>query len=217
MDFQQAIAWVSGHDIAIKGYIAKYRNFSPYEECDYMQEAFEAAMIAAIRSTEKNLVFEAVFWTVFRSQISVITPSPDILTHGSNSIPSNFCSDDLTAISDKATKKIQKEPDTEAVYNSISHLLTEKERQVLYLSLGIGMEGKLSNYEIADRLGCVVSNVRDILNRALVRIKNLIEKGSIVSSDIFIRYTYREGECYEPCTNRTAVLVNTTESFETND
>lgn len=179
MDFQQAMTWVSEHESAIKGYIAKYRNFSPYEECDYMQEAFEAAMIAAIRSRERNLVFEAVFWKVFRSQISVITPSPDILTHGSNSIPSNFCSDDLTAISDKATKRRQKEPDTEAVYNSISHHLTEKERQVLYLSLGIGMEGKLSNYEIADHLGCVVSNVRDILNRALARIKNLVEKGSI--------------------------------------
>lgn len=179
MDFQQAMAWVSEHESAIKGYIAKYRNFSPYEECDYMQEAFEAAMIAAIRSREKNLVFEAVFWKVFRSQISVITPSPDILTHGSNSIPSNLCSDDLTAISGTATKMRQKEPDTEAAYNSISHLLTEKERQVLYLSLGIGMEGKLSNYEIADRLGCVVSNVRDILNRALARIKNLVEKGSI--------------------------------------
>ena len=45
MDFQQAMAWVSEHESAIKGYIAKYRNFSPYEECDYMQEAFEAAMI----------------------------------------------------------------------------------------------------------------------------------------------------------------------------
>jgi RNA polymerase sigma factor (sigma-70 family) len=179
MDFQQAVVWVKENEAVIKGYIGKYRSFSPYEERDYMQEAFEAAMIAALRSREKNLVFEAVFWKVFRNHISVITPSPDILTHGSNSIPSNFCSDDLTALSGKATKRKQREPDTEAVYNSISHFLTEKERQVLYLSLGIGMEGKLSNYEIADRLGCVVSNVRDILNRALTRIKFLVEKGSI--------------------------------------
>lgn len=179
MDFQQAVVWVKENEAVIKGYIAKYRNFSPYEKRDYMQEAYESAMIAALRSREKNLIFEAVFWKVFRSQISVITPSPDILTHGSNSIPSNFCSDDLTAISGTAMKRRQKEPNTEAVYNSISHLLTKKERQVLYLSLGIGMEGKLSNYEIADRLGCVVSNVRDILNRALARIKYLVEKGSI--------------------------------------
>ena len=179
MDFQQATAWVSEHETAIKGYIAKYRNFSPYEECDYMQEAFESAIIAALRSREKNLIFEAVFWKVFRSQISVITPSPDILTHGSNSIPSNLCSDDLAAISGKATKRRQKEPDTEALYNSISHLLTEKERQVLFLALGIGMEGSLSNYEIAERLGCVVSNVRDIIKRALERIKTHVGNGTI--------------------------------------
>jgi DNA-directed RNA polymerase specialized sigma24 family protein len=41
------------------------------------------------------------------------------------------------------------------------------------------MEGRLSNYEIAERLGCVVSNVRDILNRALDRIKTLVGNGAI--------------------------------------
>jgi len=179
MDFQQAAAWVKDHQPVIKGYIAKYRKFSPYEECDYMQEAFEAAMIAAVRSKQKHIRFEAAFWKVFRSQISVITPSPDILTHGSNSIPSHLCTEDLTAISGKRNKGRQKQPNTEAIYNSICHLLTEKEQQVLYLSLGIGMEGRLSNYEIAERLGCVVSNVRDILNRAMERIKALVSSGAI--------------------------------------
>jgi len=179
MNFQQAETWVKAHEKAIKGYISKYRIFSPYEECDYMQEAFEAAMIATIRSKQKNLHFEAAFWKVFRSHISVITPSPDILTHGSNSIPSHLCTEDLTAISSKHTKGRSKQPDTEVIYNSIGHLLTEKERQVLSLSLGIGMEGKLSNYEIAEQLGCVVSNVRDILNRALKRIKAHVGNGTV--------------------------------------
>jgi RNA polymerase sigma factor (sigma-70 family) len=179
MDFQQADVWVKDHEAVIKGYIAKYRKFSPYEECDYMQEAFEAAMIASVRSKKKHIRFEAAFWKVFRSQISVITPSPDILTHGSNSIPSHICTDDLTSISRKRTKGKSKQPDTEAIFNSICHLLTEKEQLVLYLSLGIGMEGRLSNYEIAERLGCVVSNVRDILNRALDRIKTLVGNGAI--------------------------------------
>ena len=50
---------------------------------------------------------------------------------------------------------------------------------MLYLALGIGMEGNLSNYEIAERLGCVVSNVRDIISRAMDRIKGLVDNGSI--------------------------------------
>lgn len=83
MDFQQATEWVKENGAVIKGYIAKYRRFSPYEESDFMQEAFEAAMIAVMRSRQKRLNFEAAFWTVFRSQISVITPSPDMPTHGS--------------------------------------------------------------------------------------------------------------------------------------
>lgn len=179
MDFQQAMAWVREHETSIKGYIAKYRNFSPYEECDYMQEAFEAAMVAALRSRQKQLNFEAVFWTVFRSQISVITPDPDSPTHGSNSIPSHYCSDDLQTVSEHVANRRQKEPDVEMIFQSVRHHLTEKEQQVLYLALGIGMEGYLSNYEIKDRLGCVVSNVRGTLDRALDRIKRLVEKGII--------------------------------------
>ncbi len=179
MDFDRAFAWVNENEAVIKGYIAKYRNFSPYEECDYMQEAFESAFIAANRCSEKKIKFEAAFWKVFRSQISVITPAPDILTHGSNSIPSHVCSDDLTYVAENSAKGIQKEPDIEAIFQSVRHHLTEKEQQILYWALGIGREGKLSNYEIADRLGCVVSNVRDILSRSLDRIKSLVEKGSI--------------------------------------
>lgn len=179
MDFQQAMAWVSEHKTAIKGYIAKYRNFSPYEECDYMQEAYEAAMIAALRSREKNLVFEAVFWKVFRNHISVITPSPDILTHGSNSIPSHVCSDDLTTVAENRAERRQKDPDIEMIFQSMRHHLTDKEQQVLYYTLGIGMEGRMSNYEIADRLGCVPSNIRDIHKRAFQRIETLVKKGII--------------------------------------
>ena len=179
MDFHKAVEWIKDNDSVIKGYIAKYRKFSPYEECDFMQEAFEAAMIAAMRSKKKQICFEAAFWTVFRSKISVITPSPDMLTHGSNSVPSNLCKEDLSDVSGKRSRKRRKQQDIEAIYNSICHLLTKKEQQVLYLSLGIGKEGKLSNYEIANRLGCVVSNVRDILNRALERIRSLVSNGTI--------------------------------------
>ncbi|HEY6874248.1 MAG TPA: sigma-70 family RNA polymerase sigma factor [Geobacteraceae bacterium] len=179
MDFLEATAWVRGNEKVIKGKIAKYRKFSPYEECDYMQEAFEAAMIAVRKSREKGIRFEAAFWTTFRNQIGVFTPCPDIRTHGSNSVPSHLCSLDIDSVSLKARKRRRRKPDIEAIYCSICHLLTYKERQVLYLSLGIGDEGELSNYEIAERLGCVVSNVRDTLSRAYERIKRLTREGVI--------------------------------------
>jgi RNA polymerase sigma factor (sigma-70 family) len=179
MDSEMAIAWIKENKPVIKGYIAKYRNFSPYEECDYMQEAYESAIVAAIRCYEKQIKFEAAFWKVFRNQISVITPAPDILTHGSNSIPSHVCTDDLTIVAGINTINKQQKPDIVKIFNSVRHHLTDKEQQVLYWALGIGMEGKMSNYEIAERLGCVVSNVRETINRALDRIKSLVEKGLI--------------------------------------
>jgi hypothetical protein len=179
MDFLEAAEWVRENEKVIKGKIAKYRWFSPYEECDYMQEAFVAALIAATKSRDKDIPFEAAFWKTFRDQIGVITPCPDIKTHGSNSVPSHLCSVDIDSVSLEDRRRHRRRPDIEMLYRSICHLLTEKERQVLYLWLGIGIEGELSNYEIAERLGCVVSNVRDIQERAMRRIRKLVGEGVI--------------------------------------
>jgi hypothetical protein len=179
MNFFEAAEWVRANETAIKGKIARFRQFSPYEECDYMQEAFEAAMIAATMSRERGVNFKAAFWKLFRNQIGVVTPCPEIKTHGSNSVPSHVCTVDfnLTLLRDR--KRSRRTPDIERIYRSISHLLTEKEQQVLYLALGIADEGALSNYEIAKRLGCVVSNVRDTLERAMGRIRKLVGEGAI--------------------------------------
>ena len=56
MDFLMAVEWVRDNEAVIKGNISRYRNFSPYEECDYMQEAFEAAMIATLRCQKKQIL-----------------------------------------------------------------------------------------------------------------------------------------------------------------
>jgi RNA polymerase sigma factor (sigma-70 family) len=180
MDFLMAVEWVKNNEAVIKGNIFKYRNFSPYEECDYMQEAFEAAMIATMRFKAKEISFEAAFWKIFRRQVSLITPNPDDVSNGSNSVPSHLCSVDLDSISMKQrTKRRIKKPDIEAIYHAVRHFLTEKEQQILHMSLGISDEGRLSNYEIAERLGCSVANVRDILGRANKRLKGLVMKGTI--------------------------------------
>lgn len=185
MDFQMAVEWVRSNEAVIKGNIVKYRYFSPYEECDYMQEAFEAAMIATLRVKAKEISFEAAFWKIFRRQVSLFTPNPDDKSNGSNSIPSHLCSVDLDSVSIKQrTKRRRNKPNIEAIYYAVSHFLTEKEQQILYMSLGIADEGRLSNYEIAERLGCSVTNVRDILGRANKRLKCLVMKGNIDPSKL---------------------------------
>ena len=180
MDYLSAVEWVRDNEAVIKGNISRYRNFSPYEECDYMQEAFEAAMIATLRVKTKEISFEAAFWKIFRRQVSLFTPNPDDSSNGSNSVPSHLCSVDLDSISMKLrTKKRSKKPDIDAIYHAVCHYLTKKEQQILHMSLGISNEGRLSNYEIAERLGCSVANVRDILGRANRRLKSLVMNGTI--------------------------------------
>ncbi len=176
MDFQNAAQWVTDNETIIKGFIHKYRNFSPYEECDFMQEAFEAAMIATVRSREKEIPFESAFWMIFRNQINEITPHPGY-TKGSNSVPSHLCTGDRSLSRIQARR--QQQPDIEALYNYVSKVLTEKERTVLSLSLGLGDEGRLNQKEIAQRLGCVESNVRDTLKRGLNRIHDKVRSGAI--------------------------------------
>lgn len=183
MDFQHAAEWVKHNESIIKGFIAKYRNFSPYEECDFMQEAFVAAMIATLRTQQKGIAFEAAFWVIFKDQVSVITPHPDVKTHGSNSVPSHLCTGDLELVANKQAQR-HRQLDIEPIYNAICHVLTDKERYVLSFSLGLGCEGKLSNREIAHRLGCVESNVRDIFQRAMNRIRSQVLSGAIIPPSI---------------------------------
>jgi len=137
-------------------------------------------MIATMRAKAKEISFEAAFWKIFRRQISLFTPNPDDTSNGSNSVPSHLCSVDIDTVSIRQKpKRRRKKPNVEAIFRAVSHLLTEKERQILYMALGISDEGRLSNYEIAERLGCSTANVRDILGRANKRLKGLVMKGTI--------------------------------------
>ena len=59
MEFSEAVNWVKSNQGLIKKTIGKYSMFSPYEENDYMQDAFESAMVATLRSKSKGISFES--------------------------------------------------------------------------------------------------------------------------------------------------------------
>lgn len=178
MDFFKAMQWVLDNEPTIKSKIRQYQKFTPYEMCDFQQEAYEAAFVAVIRSQEKNIPFEAAFWTTFRNKISVLTPDPNF-THGSNSIPSHICYGDIESV-EQTSHRCDEGTDIEAIFETISHHLTERERETLSLSLGVAEQGKLTTHEIAKLYGCSDFNVRDTLKRAFRRIKQLADNGTIV-------------------------------------
>ena len=178
MDFSEAVDWVKRNEGLIKKTLGKYYMFSPYEENDYLQDAFESAMVAVLRSNTKKISFESAFWQVFRKNLSIVTPNMNTTRYGSNSVPSNLCSEDIDTIL-IAQRRENPEPDIDAIFNMIRSHLTEREKAVFTLALGLTDMGALSSYEIAECLKCSTTNVREACNKAFERIKRLVGEGVI--------------------------------------
>jgi DNA-directed RNA polymerase sigma subunit (sigma70/sigma32) len=107
-----------------------------------------------------------------------MTPNHGYASCGSNSVPSHLCVVDIDTVV-IPQKEEENGPDIEVIYNMVYPYLTGREQRMLCLKLGLTYEGALSNYEIARLLGCGESNVRDALNKALKRIRELVRRGII--------------------------------------
>lgn len=178
MDFSEAIDWVKSNEGLIKKTLSKYYMYSPYEEDDYMQDAFESAIVAALKSQGKQISFESVFWQDLRKNLSLVTPNMNTSRYGSNSVPSFLCLEDVdvTAI---AQREVTPELDLEAIFRKIRKHLTQREKAVFVLALGLTEKGTLTNYEIAECLRCSPANVRQAFSKAIERLKRLIGEGVI--------------------------------------
>jgi RNA polymerase sigma factor (sigma-70 family) len=178
MDFAEAIDWVRRNEGLIRKTLGKYYMYSPYEEQDYLQDAYESAMVAVLKSQRKSISFESAFWQDFRKNISLVTPNTKSTRYGSNSVPSYLCSEDID-ITPIAQQEQTPELDLEALFKKIRRHLTEREKTVFTLALGLTDKGTLTNYEIAECLKCSPTNVREAYNKAFERIKRLIREGVI--------------------------------------
>jgi RNA polymerase sigma factor (sigma-70 family) len=186
MDFSEAIDWVKSNEGLIKKNLGKYYMYSPYEEDDYMQDAFESALVAVLKSQGKQISFESAFWQDFRKNLSTVTPNMNTTRYGSNSVPSFLCQEgiDVAAI---AQREATPKPDMEAIFRKIRRHLTQRERVVFTLALGLTEKGTLTNYEIAECLRCSPANVRQAFSKAIERIRRLVGEGAIDPSRLRLR------------------------------
>jgi len=182
MDFMTAIEWVGKSEKRIRRKIETYRIYAPYEDKDFLQEAYLSALLAVYRSAGKGIAFEAAFWTIFTERLGKMTPNSES-NSGSNSIPSHLCDTEIESV-DIAWSEPCLEPDIEAIYFKLSRYLTRREQRVMRLALGITYMGRLSYYEIASHLVCGESNVRDAFDRALDRIRELVRSGRVVPEEL---------------------------------
>ncbi|TYO96805.1 hypothetical protein EDC39_11293 [Geothermobacter ehrlichii] len=180
MTAEDAVTWVNRNAHAIRGHIRKYLPFVPYDQEDFMQDAFEAALIAARIASEREIPFAACFWVTLRSKISSVTPHPESAHHsGSSSPPSTLCSsedglDRVEARPPSITDRI----DMDRLFWMISRFLTQKESRVLGMAIGLD-GGRRGIREIARILGCTPANVRQTLSRAYQRLSRLVESGQL--------------------------------------
>ncbi len=180
MDFDAAVKWVTENKALIIKKANHYCQYGPYEPADYIQTAYEASLVAVLRCQAKDLEFKPVFWSVFKTMVREVTPYPRY-KNGSNSIPSDFCSNiEDEDLADDYTDDDPEPPDfVGLMYQSACDYLPKVEREVLALTLGITDEGVLNKREIAEKRSCSLENVKQTIRRSLTRIESLINEGVI--------------------------------------
>ncbi len=205
---EDAILWVDQNAKQIQGHTRKYLPFAPYDQEDFLQDAYEAALEAVNVSADRQIPFPACFWILFKGKVSDVTPNPGSKRNaGSPSPPSTFC--DWTDFSrdefDQATMDDNAESlssiDIDKVYPLIQHYLTPVEERVLELLLGIH-DGPMKIREAARHLDCSPANVRQALNRVCSRLSALVEQGELslhlVDGEIIKQQFHQEDSVSQP-------------------
>lgn len=176
---EEAVAWVDQNAKIILGHTRKYLPFAPYDQEDFLQDAYEAALEAAKVSAERKIPFPACFWVTFKGKISEVTPYPDSSRHaGSPSPPSTVCCSmeffDWGSSPSASLFAI----DIDRLFLVIRKHLTPVEDKVLGLALGL-RDGRKTIREIARDLNCSPANVRQALNRTYSRLSSLVQSGQL--------------------------------------
>lgn len=185
MTAEDAIAWVDENTKQIAGHSRKYLPYAPYDQEDFLQDAYEAALEAATLSMERQFFFPACFWTLYKGKISAVTPNPDSRCKAGSSAPPRTSCDS----SDFTSKLFSQEEtpchldllfniDIDQIYPFVRHCLTPKEEQILEALLGIH-GGTMKIKEAARHLKCSPANIRQALNRACRRISSLVANGEL--------------------------------------
>ena len=178
MQITDCFQWVDANRLAIIRFSNRYRGYAPYDAEDFMQNAHLAAVeaLGVVCKTEGRVRFPQAFWVRFRAVLAMQVPHPESKGSCSHSIPVSDCScleeDRYPGEWDPwgGADGVSREMRCNAVIEHMLPKLDTRELLILEGALGIGPFGYLSNYEMATRLGCVVSHVRSIRKRVVAKL-----------------------------------------------
>lgn len=180
MTAEEAVNWVKRNRGMIIDETKKYQLFTPYDRKDFIQDAYEAAIVAAALADRKGLAFEGCFWRIFQRNVSNLVPNPDARGHaGSNSPGSHLCVDVdlLENVLPCPEEPTGSQIDPSRLFLAVCDHLSTNEKQVWKRALGVTAKGRMSQYEIAEELGCSVVNVRQTVQRVIKRLSALTRTG----------------------------------------
>ena len=175
----EAVAWVDQNARMIQSHTRKYLSYAPYDQEDFLQDAYEAAIVAARVSADRQIPFPPCFWITFKGEIAGVTPYPDSGHHaGSFSPPTTMCfSSEFFDWGNNSAGTLF-HIDIERVYWIIREHLTPADDELLEMALGI-RGGRKAIREIARDFGCSPANIRQKLNRIYRRLARLVESGHL--------------------------------------
>jgi RNA polymerase sigma factor (sigma-70 family) len=182
MTAEEAVTWVNRNKGMIIAETKKYQLFTPYDRKDFVQDAYEAAIVAAVLANRKGLAFEGCFWRIFQRNVSNLVPNPDARGHaGSNSPGVHLCVDVdlLENVLPCPEEPTGSEIDPSRLFLAVCDHLSANEKQVWKRALGVTAKGRMSQYEIAEELGCSVANVRQTVQRVIKRLSALTRAGTL--------------------------------------
>lgn len=197
METANAIKWVDDHKRDILRKAEMYVTYAPYCTEDYLQDAYEAAILAAKVVTDDLVAFEKVFRNFHRQIIFKVTPYPeedrplrksvakDLLKAGVN--PDTFVQPKKVrsgsiSMSYPANRRAfvplhqiemvagdaREEIDLQAAYARYAEpTLSKTEKAAMELALGFGVSGSLTSREIGVALGIEGGSVRNLITRAI--------------------------------------------------
>jgi len=206
MTIEDAITWVDAHRRMLAKRAISYTEFAPYAVNDYLQDAYEAAIKAAV-CCQKNprLEFEGCFTRIWRDIVASVTPFPDEAREAYKKKKAEEKAlregKPLPVVEDDGDKKkpyysggtsmsfptsarrheisLEMFPSRRSGGRGLGHKieqyytvtlrarLSDQEAQAMEYSLGLTGEGRLSEREIAKKMGVTRDSVREYIRRAV--------------------------------------------------
>lgn len=186
MKIEDAVAWVEKNRGMLAQRAKKYCVYAPYDVDDYLQDAREAAIKAAMICAKNPAAqFGGVFFNCWTEMVAEVTPFPDEkreeydsrksdtvvrkkrVTGVSQSPPSDARRDVPLEVF-QAKCQSTRQLNYKAALDRVKPVLSEKEAVALELAIGaVPGVGKLSYNEIAKHLHVSKDTAAEYVNRAL--------------------------------------------------